>query len=57
MAGLVKKAMDQINPPKKKHSFMDGLKDWALSPGGVATILITIALVAFIEYKTSGKKA
>lgn len=56
MAGIIKKAMNQINPPKQKHSFMHGLKDWALSPGGIATILLGIGLFLFIEYKTSDKK-
>lgn len=55
MAGIIKKAMQQINPIKKKPSFMDGLKDWALSPGGIATIVLVIAVVAWVEYKTHKK--
>ena len=55
MAGIIKKAMQQINPPKKKHSFMDGLKEWALSPGGIVTIILIIGVIALVEYKTSKK--
>jgi hypothetical protein len=53
---LVKMVTDDKKTPAKKPSkagqFLTGLKDWAVSPGGIITILGFLAIVWYINHKT-----
>ena len=62
MAGAVKTAMDKVKDAvsgdkKKKHPkashFMDGLKDWVTSPGGIITLLLIAGTIWYIHHKTA----
>jgi hypothetical protein len=53
---LVKMVTDEKKPdpkkPGKAGKFLTGLKDWAISPGGIFTILAIIGLVWYVNHKT-----
>jgi hypothetical protein len=48
--------MDQIDPKRKKDGFFNGLKNWAISPGGITTIVLVIATIWYVNHKTSKAK-
>lgn len=61
MAGVVKKAFQTVKSTvegdKKKKSkggeFMEGLKDWVTSPGGIITIVLIGLTIWYIHHKTA----
>jgi len=61
MAGVVKKVFktvqDTVSPDKKKKSgnFMQGLKDWVTSPGGIVTLILFVGTIIYIEVRLSQK--
>lgn len=44
-----------IGEQKKKGGFMDGLKEWVISPGGIVTIILFVGTIAYV-FHTSKKK-
>lgn len=57
MAGARKTIMDQLaDQNKKRGGFFNGLKNWAISPGGIVTILLFIATLWYINHKTEKAK-
>ena len=36
----------------KGKAFLDGLKDWITSPGGIITLVLIIGTIVYINYKT-----
>lgn len=62
MAGVVKKAFktvqDTVSGDKKKKesgNFMQGLKNWVTSPGGIITLILFIGTIIYIEVRLSQK--
>lgn len=59
--GVVKKAFDEVKDTvggkKKKHpkasEFMEGLKNWVTSPGGIITLVLIAATVWYIHHRTA----
>lgn len=41
----------------KGKDFLNGLKEWITSPGGIATLLLFIGVCWYIHKQTSGKGA
>lgn len=52
----IKNIIDPNAAPKKKgkgKDFMNGLKDFFTSPGGIATIVLFVAAMWYIHHKTA----
>jgi len=57
MAGARKTIMDQLaDQNKKRGGFFTGLKNWAISPGGIATILMGLSLLWLIHHNKKEAK-
>ncbi len=53
------KTIDKVMDNKKKKSgdFMNGLKDFVTSPGGILTIVLFVAAMWYTHHATSPKGA
>lgn len=53
-----KKIADELGINRKKeHKFMDGIKDWVASPGGLVTIVLLLGTIWWVNHKTHKKGA
>lgn len=55
-----KTVQDTVNPDKKKKeskggNFMQGLKDWVVSPGGIVTLILFVGTIIYIEVRLKDK--
>lgn len=57
---LTKQAMDALKDKKKGSGkgkdFMNGLKDWITSPGGIVTLILFVGAIWYIHHQTSTAK-
>ena len=54
-----KSLLDDKNKGKGKgkgKEFMNGLKEWITSPGGIVTLLLFVGAIWYIHHTTSEKK-
>ncbi len=48
----IKDIIDGSTAKKKTSGFLDGLKNWITSPGGVVTVILIISVVLYVNHKT-----